>query len=99
MAQLPVCQHCHTQWTYWQALKNSFFLRCPYCNKRNYAKKFRRRDFMYSLIAAVIILFILPSLDMDRIWTFAWATVAVVIYMAVYPFNLEMTIEDPFSRK
>lgn len=54
---------------------------------------------MYSLIAAVIILFILPSLDMDRIWTFAWATVAVVIYMAVYPFNLEMTKEDPFSRK
>src|SRR5699024_2345907 len=99
MAQLPVCQHCHTQWTYWQALKNSFFLRCPYCIKRNYAKKFSRRDFMYSLIDAVIILFILPSFDMGRIWTFAWAMVAVVIYIAVFTFNLEMTNEDLFSRK
>src|SRR5699024_12240234 len=97
MAQLPVCQHCHTQWAYWQALKNSFFLRCPYCNKRNYAKKFSRRDFMYSLIAAVIILFILSLLDMDSIWMFAWATVAVVIFMDVFPFNLVMNIDAHFS--
>lgn len=99
MAQLPVCQHCHKQWTYWQALRNSVLLRCPYCKKRNYARKFRRRDFMYSLIAAVIILFILPSLDLSRIWTFVLATIAIAIYMAIYPFNLEMTKEDPFFRK
>ena len=49
---------------------------------------------MYSLIAAVIILFILPSLNLSRGWTFALATIAVAVYMAIYPFNLEMTKED-----
>lgn len=97
MSDLPVCQHCHQQWTYKESLKNMLFMKCPYCGNRNYARKFRTRDIVFSLSVSIIVLFVFPIAEVSLRWTILFAMLALGIYLLTYPIKLHMTKdEEPF---
>lgn len=88
---MPVCQHCEKEWTYGESLKNLLFLKCPYCHKKNYARKFRLRDILFGVISPIFILFIFPALNVPFRWSSTVVVIALAIYIATYPINLKLT--------
>jgi len=93
---LPTCQHCDTEWTYGESLKRLFTLRCPYCGEKNYARKFRLRDILFSVITPIIILFIFPLINVSFKWSTFSIIILTIIYLATYPINLKLTkTEEP----
>lgn len=94
MKSLPTCQHCKTQWTYGESLKNLFLLRCPHCGEKNYARKFRLRDILFGVGSPIFILFIFPLINVPFVWSTSVVLVALVIYIATYPINLKLTKDE-----
>lgn len=91
---LPTCQHCKTGWTYGETLKNLLLLRCPHCGEKNFARKFRPRDIIFGIASSIIILFLFPFFDVSFVWTVLFAVIAIGVYIATYPINLELTKEE-----
>lgn len=93
---MPVCQHCNKQWTYGQSLKNLFKIRlkCPYCKENNYARKFRVRDIVFGVTTPIVMLFILPYTPLSFTWKTTIVFIALFIYMATYPINLQLSKEE-----
>jgi|SRR5690625_279362 len=91
---LPTCQHCHTEWTYGESLKNLMFLKCPYCGEKNFARKQRLRDILFGVITPIFILFIFPLINLPFKWSTAIVLVALAIYIATYPINLKLTKDE-----
>lgn len=91
---MPVCQHCKKEWTYAQSLKNLFWLKCPYCKNRNYARKARPRDIIFGVTNMIFILFIFPMLHIPFKWSTTIVLIGVVIYIATYPINLQLSKEE-----
>src|SRR5690625_2859946 len=91
---MPICQHCNKQWTYGESLKNLFFLKCPYCQERNYARKFRARDIAFGVAMPIIILFLLPLTSLSFGWRTIIVLCALTVYIATYPIKLQLTKEE-----
>ncbi|WP_442961212.1 TIGR04104 family putative zinc finger protein [Pseudogracilibacillus sp. SO30301A] len=94
MKSLPTCQHCKMQWTYTESLKSLFRLRCPYCGEKNFARKQRPRDIIFSVVSMIIILFIFPFLNFTFLWKTVLVFIALAIYIATYPINLKLTKDE-----
>ncbi|MFD2209430.1 TIGR04104 family putative zinc finger protein [Virgibacillus halophilus] len=80
---MPTCSHCHREWTYWQAFKQSFRLTkiCPFCRKENYEGN-QKQGGIYSLI--LVLLFILANSFFDI--PIAWVLPIVIIYFVLFTF-------------
>src|SRR5690625_3430612 len=91
---LPTCQHCFSEWTYKQSLKNLLLLKCPYCGEKNYARKFRIRDIIVGVGFPIINLFIFPLMNVSYKWMFLLTVIGLLIYMMTYPINLQLTKDE-----
>lgn len=91
---LPKCAHCQMDWHYGESVKNLLFLTCPYCKEKNYARKFRLRDILFSLSISIIMLFIFPFMDIPFLWRIIFGMVALIVYLLTYPVNLRLTKEE-----
>lgn len=91
---MPTCQHCQTEWTYGESLRNMLFLKCPYCGEKNYARKFRVRDIVFSVVTPIFILFIFPFINLPFKWSTLIVLVALAIYLLTYPIKLKLTKEE-----
>lgn len=87
---MPTCSHCHREWTYKQALKQSFRLtkKCPYCGKENYEGNRNRGD-IYSFV--LILVFILANSIFNI--PVAWVIPIVIVYLVSFIF-----IRPPFMK-
>lgn len=94
---MPVCQHCHKQWTYKDSLKKVFRVKkqCPYCRKTNFlSAKSRRRESFLSMLPVFIVWLPMVLMDISLKWLVAAAFVVLLIYYAVLPLFTEITKEE-----
>jgi|SRR5699024_6188853 len=98
MLHLPVCQHCHTRWTYIDTLKNLFRLRCSYCGEKNYfSRTFRWREPIFFLFIMGINFFLLPMLSISFGSKLMIILIILFLYLSTAPFGLKLTEkEEPF---
>ncbi|NCU16715.1 hypothetical protein GW534_02865 [Bacillus sp. P1(2020)] len=95
---MPICQHCHKQWSWKQVMKRSFtlnhFLICPHCGEKQYVtKRSRRRSAAMNFIPPLFILF--PLLFNVSVWIGLGLIVASgVLLYSFYPFIIELSNEE-----
>jgi len=95
MAQLPICQHCHTEWTYKDTVGSLFRLQCSYCGKKNhFSRQFRWREPIFFLLVMGINFFILPILNISFILKILIISLILFMYIATLPFGLKLTKEE-----
>ncbi|MEK4563838.1 TIGR04104 family putative zinc finger protein [Alkalihalobacillus sp. FSL R5-0424] len=97
---MPTCNHCGTQWKWWQTLKRSFTispsLPCPNCEKEQFVTKRSKKKsgllgFVFPLTLPIVTMLQVP------------VTLILVIYpslfvllVSLYPFLIKFSNEEEF---
>ncbi|WP_181347895.1 TIGR04104 family putative zinc finger protein [Thalassobacillus sp. CUG 92003] len=92
---MPVCNNCRNEWSWGDCVKKAFRFRngikCRCCGEIQYqTQASMRKASLYGMIP----LFLLPlviSFDMSIIVSFAIFFLAELVYLALFPYSLELT--------
>ncbi|MBM0066867.1 TIGR04104 family putative zinc finger protein [Alkalicoccobacillus gibsonii] len=100
MIYIPTCNHCGTQWAWWQTVKRSFTispdLPCPHCEKEQFVtKRSKKRSGLLGFVTPLSIP-IVVMLQPTFIGILLFYTSLFILLVSICPFLMELSNEEEF---
>ncbi|MFK3938086.1 TIGR04104 family putative zinc finger protein [Alkalihalobacillus sp. NPDC078783] len=97
---MPTCNHCGTQWTWWQTIKRSFTispgLPCPNCeNEQFVTKRSKKKSGLLGFVTPLSIP-VAVMLQLSFIGILLFYVSLFVLLISTYPFLIELSNEEEF---
>jgi len=90
---MPTCQNCKREWTWKQTIRRMFYLKCPYCGKKQYESAASKKRTPFGLVPLIV-------LPIGVLLNFQWWLVAgsigllTVAILCIYPYFLQLSNEE-----
>lgn len=91
---MPVCQNCGKTWTWKQAMKAMFRMKCPNCKKKQYQSAASRNRGALFLMIPILMIPINIWFDISIVVAIGLGAALGFIILSLYPFILKLSNEE-----
>lgn len=94
---IPICQKCHTEWTWLETIKNIFKLNCPHCEEKQYQSASSKKKSMTINAVFIVTVFFLNVLFNFKLGlTILIGILMLVLLISTLPFYLRLANEEEY---